>query len=153
MASPVGRYHRLGPKNNTYTQVTSKTNFSCRFFQFYSHTIIFLNVLITLKLSLVNHSFSNHRLLCKSRTTKTLKKESNQRVGVCNVLAHAQEHSMESHGRRWKVPWNVTESTGNSHRKSWKLPEVSREYNGNFQMILRRFGFLIMVTREELEPV
>ena len=84
---------------------------------------------------------------------KTLKKESNQRVGVCNVLAHAQEHSMESHGKRWKVPWKVTENARTFCGKFRKSPEVSREHHGNFQMILRRFGFLIMVTREELELV
>jgi hypothetical protein len=48
---------------------------------------------------------------------ETLKKESNQRVGVCNVLA-------ESHG-------NVMENAGRFHGKSWKTLELSMESPGN----------------------
>ena len=74
---------------------------------------------------------------------------------------HTQEHIMESHGSCWKVPWKVmktagrkaTETTRSFYGTLRKPLEVSREHHGNFQMILRRFGFLIMVTREELELV
>ena len=51
------------------------------------------------------------------------------------------------------IVWKVVENAGRFHGKSRKPPEVSREHHGNFQMILRRFGFLIMVTQEELELV
>jgi hypothetical protein len=56
---------------------------------------------------------------------------------------------MESHGKYWKVPWKVPETAGTFHGKSRKPLEVSTESHGNFQMILRTFGFIIMVTRKE----
>jgi hypothetical protein len=63
---------------------------------------------------------------------ETLKKESNQRVGVCNVLAESHgkswkmlESSMESPGNRWNFPWKVSEIAGSFHRKSRKLPDDS----------------------------
>jgi hypothetical protein len=60
---------------------------------------------------------------------------------------------MESHGKRWNFPWKASETAGTFHGKPRKPLELSTESPGNFQMILRRFGFLIMVTREELELV
>jgi len=41
------------------------------------------------------------------------------------------------------------ETPGTFHGKSRKPLEVPMESHGNFQMILRRFGFIIIVTREE----